>query len=75
MDANCANIGCHESSTQQSGLILDTYEGTVAGAKENSKFFCVIDWSCGPAMPSGKPKLADSLITKLTAWKDNCYAQ
>lgn len=75
LDANCANLGCHESFTQQSGLILDTYDGAVAAAKGNSKFFCVIDWSCGPVMPSGKPKLADSLITKITAWKNNCYAQ
>jgi hypothetical protein len=75
MDVNCATSGCHDAITAFSGIKLDTYENTVAAAKNQTSFFCVIDHSCTPVMPYNLPKLADSLITKINAWKANCYPQ
>ncbi len=75
MDNHCAIGGCHDDATAFSGVRLDTYENTVDAARNNPKFFCVIDHSCTPVMPWLLPKLADSLITKIQVWKENCYAQ
>ena len=75
MDLNCAYAGCHDPITHESGLILDTYDGVTNAAKTNINFFCTIDHTCTPYMPYALPKLEDSLITKIEAWKANCYAQ
>lgn len=75
MDLNCAYSGCHDAVTHESGVILDTYSATIDAAHNNPKFFCSIDHTCTPYMPFAMPKLADSLINKIEAWKANCYAQ
>lgn len=75
MDNYCSMGGCHDAVTAFSGVRLDTYEFTVDAAKNQPKFFCVIDHGCTPAMPYLMPKLADSLITKINTWKANCYPQ
>ena len=75
MDLNCAYGGCHDAATAFSGVVLDNYENTVANAKNQPKFFCVIDHSCTPVMPYFLPKMADSLIIKIEAWRENCYAE
>jgi hypothetical protein len=74
LDTHCATAGCHDAVTAFSGVRLDTYENAVDAAKNQPKFFCVIDHSCTPQMPYLLPKLADPLITKIQAWKTNCYA-
>jgi hypothetical protein len=74
-DTYCALGGCHFGSSSQDGVQLDTYEGSVKAARSDTKFFCVIDHTCMPYMPDQQAKLADSLITKIQAWKTNCYAQ
>ena len=74
-DAECATSGCHDANSGASGIVLSNYTESVNAAKSKSNFFCVIDHSCGPVMPLGSGKLADSTIAKITAWKVNCYAQ
>ena len=75
MDNYCAMGGCHDAVTAFSGVRLDTYEFTVDAAQNQPKFFCVTEQSCTPYMPYLSGKLADSLITKITTWKANCYPQ
>jgi hypothetical protein len=74
-DNYCAMSGCHDAATAFSGVRLDTYENSVDAARNQPKFFCVMDHSCPPQMPYLLPKMADSLIAKINAWKANCYSQ
>jgi hypothetical protein len=74
-DNNCATLGCHDALTRYNGVQLDNYESSVDAAKNDAKFFCSINHTCTPEMPYLMPKLADSLIAKIEAWKTNCYAQ
>ncbi len=75
MDVYCAFAGCHDAITHFNDVYLDTYEHTLDAARNNAKFFCSIDHTCTPFMPYVPyPKLADSLIVKIKAWRENCYA-
>jgi len=73
-DSNCASSGCHDANGV-SGVRLNNYDNAVASArKTNSRLFCVIDATCTPIMPPGQT-MDDSLVNRLKAWRDNCYAQ
>jgi hypothetical protein len=75
LDSHCALGGCHTSMDMAGYIILDTYNDAVDAGKNERKFFCVMDWSCQPHMPLGSPKLDDSLITAIHAWKANSFKQ
>lgn len=73
-DNNCASGGCHDANGV-SGVRLNSYENSLAAARQaNSRLICVIDGSCTPTMPPGQ-QMDDSLINKIKAWRDNCYAE
>lgn len=73
-DDNCASGGCHDANGA-SGVRLNNYENALGYAKQaNSRLFCVIDASCSPSMPPGQ-LMEDSLVNRLKAWRDNCYAE
>ncbi|MDW8420140.1 MAG: hypothetical protein RML37_12085 [Chitinophagales bacterium] len=76
LDAHCAFGGCHDAATAASGIVLDSYAAAKDAATNQSNFFCVIDWTCGPRMPQGAAQpLPDSLINLIKLWRDNCLAQ
>lgn len=75
-DNECASGGCHDAATASSGVRLDDYSHSVSSAKTDTKFFCVIDFSCTPHMPQGNSSPIDtSEINAIKRWRDNCYAQ
>lgn len=76
MDFYCAYGGCHDAGSAASGIVLEDFASTKSAAVNQSNFFCVIDWTCGPKMPQGASQpLADSLINQIKAWRSNCYAE
>lgn len=75
LDLYCAFAGCHGGGSASAGIALGTYQDAVNSAKNNDKFFCVIDHSCGPIMPPGGPKIPQVMIQKIVAWRDNCYPE
>ena len=75
LDGECLGSGCHEGAGQ-AGVILDNYSGAVSAVKDNSKFFCSIEFSCAQTMPQGYSSPIDtSEINAIKRWRDNCYAQ
>lgn len=74
MDASCATSGCHDASSQSSGVNLSTYEGTKAAALNTSKkntslLLGAINHASGfSEMPQSAAKLSDCTIEKITAW-------
>lgn len=74
MDNNCAFSGCHLGANT-SGVYLDTYSET-RKTFEQGKGYCSVnqDIDCKP-MPSGGPKLSDSLLNILYCWKERGYQQ
>lgn len=73
-DNNCASGGCHDA-VGVSGIRLNNYENArLAATQANSRLFCAIDASCTPTMPPGQ-QMEDSLINKIKAWRNNCYAE
>jgi hypothetical protein len=70
MDNSCNSVGCHNSASASGGVVLDTYDGTVAAVKNKNLISAV---SPGGSMPQGSNPLPDSLINKIIAWKNNCY--
>lgn len=76
LDNQCASGGCHDATTASSGVRLDNYSHSVSSAKTNTKFFCVIDFSCTPHMPQGYSSPIDtSEINAIKRWRDNCYPE
>ena len=69
LNASCAQSGCHNTASHESGVILDTY----AGAKSsflNGKALCTIYYDCTP-MPQGAGQLSSSNLDLLTCWVKN----
>ena len=76
LDFECASGGCHDAGSASSGIQLDDYSHSVAAARDNSRFFCVIDFTCTPHMPQGYASPMDTAkINALKRWRDNCYPQ
>ena len=76
LDAECATGGCHDAVSASGGVKLDTYSNAAEAAKNQAKFFCVIDWSCTPRMPQGySAPLDTSLIHAIERWRDNCLPE
>lgn len=75
MAGNCAYAGCHSTLDAASNVILDGYAATKTSF-ETKPVLCTVKQAggCVP-MPSGGPKLADSLITKLQCWANSGYPQ
>jgi hypothetical protein len=73
-DNACLGSGCH-SGAGVSGVVLDTYAGSVSAVKTKTKFFCVIEQSCLPIMPVGGMALDTSQINALKRWRDNCFPE
>jgi hypothetical protein len=69
MDNSCAFSGCHNSTGTTNGqFAFDTYAG-VNAAQLDPKFWDAISHASGASpMPSGSPRLADSLLQKIECW-------
>ena len=67
--SNCAKSGCHDMSSAQGGVILETFM-EVKDETQNGKLMCAIKHECS-TMPSGNAKLADSIIQKFDCWIEN----
>lgn len=75
LSSNCAQSGCHDSGTAQSGLNFSTYAASKS-AFQSADVICSInhDGGCEP-MPDGGSKLSDATIRKIECWAENGYPQ
>ncbi len=74
LDNQCASSGCHDAATASSNVILDDFPHSVSAAKTNTKFFCVMEFTCTPHMPQGFATPIDtSELNAIKRWRDNCY--
>jgi hypothetical protein len=71
LDTYCITSGCHDAGTSSGGVTLTTYNGAVDATKSHN----LISQIQSGIMPQLQPKLPDSLINKIVAWRDNCYQQ
>lgn len=63
---NCSTTGCHDQSTAQNGYVFENYNQIVNSAEDALQ---TIKHEGGVApMPSGGPKLNDTLIKQLECW-------
>lgn len=68
MTKSCAYSGCHDATTQASGINLSTYPGTKTVA-DNGKLIASIKHDSGVSpMPQGAPKLDACTILKIQVW-------
>jgi hypothetical protein len=76
LTSNCTQSGCHNSTDQANGMVLDTYDGAKAVALNKksgiSRLIGSINQWTTPttfyAMPKGGSKLDSCSINKVTAW-------
>lgn len=67
-DTYCINSGCHNSTTQAGGYVLDNYTGCKTAA-QSGRLLGAIKWQTGfSSMPKGGNKLADCDIAKIQKW-------
>ncbi len=72
-NTNCNVSGCHDVTTHQNALILDTYDRCKAAVETRNVICRVEGTACGPRMPFGRPPLPDSTINEIKIWKARNY--
>lgn len=72
-DHYCAYSPCHNTATAKHKVILDNFSDVVAAVnKYPTRFLCGINQDGGTKpMPNKLPKIADSLVLKITCWIKN----
>lgn len=74
LNGNCANAGCHNAVSHQSGRDYSSY--VAAKSAFNSNALCTINHDNGcQAMPQGTAKMSSADIHDLTCWVKNDYPQ
>jgi len=71
MDSNCATSGCHNSTTQASGIDLSSYDKVKSESAKNRFLGSIRHESGFDRMPQGKSKLPDATIDMLACWIEN----
>lgn len=68
LGTSCATSGCHDATTQASGVNLSNHTGAKTIA-DNGKLIAVINHANGVTpMPQGAPKFDECTILKIQLW-------
>ncbi len=72
LNSNCANSGCHNSSSKAAGINLNDFTNAKNEFLNNSKNIIAIHHGSGAdAMPKNASKLNDATINILDCWTKN----
>lgn len=71
MDANCATSGCHNASSQASGINLSTYESVVEESNRTRFLGSIQHLSGYSPMPRNQSQLSDTNIQLIYCWVEN----
>ncbi len=75
VDTYCAYSGCHDATTQASGINLSDYSAT-KNVFENGDGLCTINHGSGcEPMPLNGSKLASDVINDIECWISNGYTE
>ena len=72
LNTYCGYAPCHDATSKQVGIEMDTYESTVAAFQSNNIICAMTNAGC-ELMPKGGPQLDSISLQQIKCWQVNGY--